>query len=405
MSGVLEGIKVLSMGLVVAAPAASAWLADWGAEVIKIEPLTGDTFRGVNSRGRTTMVFELNGVTVGWAFQLMNRNKKSLAVDLKTDSGREILYKLVKKADVFLSNYKSEALSNLKLDYASLSKINPGIIYAGITGYGTVGPDKNEPGYDVTAAWARSGVMYQLGEPGSIPSPQRPGQMDTVAAAHAVAGITAALLNRERTGKGQEVELSLFHSGVWTLSVDTQGALVGKTQPKITRSMVQNPLWNSYRTKDDRWIQLGMLQPDPYWPGFCRAIGKPELENDPRFNSILVRRENCKELINIIGEVFATKTMAGWEKLFKENNVIYGRVQNMVEVTIDPQAIANDFFVEMEHPAGKMKVVSSPVKFYQNPGRVRGPAPELGQHNEEILLALDYSWDDIARLKEQGAIL
>lgn len=405
MAGILDGIKVISMGLVVAAPAASAWLADWGADVIKVEPLTGDSFRGINTRGRSMMVFDLNGVTVGWAFQLMNRNKKSLAIDLKKESGRDIIYKLIKDADIFISNYKAEALSNLKLDYTSLCKINPGIIYAGISGYGTVGPDKDEPGYDVTAAWARSVVMYQLGEPGSIPSPQRPGQMDTVVAAHAVAGIMAALVHRERTGKGQEVELSLFHSGAWTLSVDTQGALVGSAQPKITRTMVQNPLWNSYRTEDGRWFQLGMLQPDPYWPGFCRAIGKTELENDPKFNSIPARRENCKELINIISDVLATKTIAEWEIIFKKNHVIFCRVQNMIEVTSDPQAEANDFFVEMEHSAGKMKVVSSPVKFRQDPGSVRTPAPELGQHNEEILLDLGYGWDDIARLKEQGVIL
>jgi crotonobetainyl-CoA:carnitine CoA-transferase CaiB-like acyl-CoA transferase len=400
MAGVLEGIRVVSMGQVVAIPAASSILGDWGAEVIKLEPLTGEMHRGLR---------RVQGVETGeinWVMQVLNRNKKGLAINLKAQPGLEIFYKLIKKSDVFMYNYEFSSLKKLKLDYDTLSQINPRLIHAVINGYGSEGPDKDERGYDFAAGWARSGMMYIIGEPGTPPAPQRPGMMDSVAGAHISGAICAALLQREKTGKGQRLELSLYHAAVWTLSMDIQTALSGREPVKHDRTKAQNPIWNSYHTKDDRWFWLAMLQPDPSWPDFCRAIEKPELENDPRFNNLEARRENCEELIRIIDEILATKTMKEWEKHFRANNVIYGRVQTPVEVAADPQALANDFFVETEHPgAGKIKLVASPVKFYQNPASIRTPAPEIGQHNEEILLELGYSWDDIAQLKEQGVIL
>jgi crotonobetainyl-CoA:carnitine CoA-transferase CaiB-like acyl-CoA transferase len=227
-----------------------------------------------------------------------------------------------------------------------------------------------------------------------------------VAAAHAVAGILAALLHREKTGKGQELEFSLYHTGVWTLASDIQSALMGLPIPKHDRTKASNPIWNTYRTKDDRWFWLAMLQSDIHWPDFCRAIERPELENDPRFNTMETREQNSEELIRILDEILAAKNIKDWEKRFRENNCIYGRVQTPLEVTSDPQAIANDFFAEIHHPiGGKMKLVTTPVNFYQNPASIRTPAPEIGQHTEEILLDLGYSWDDIAWLKEQGVIL
>lgn len=388
------------MGHVVAIPAAGATLADWGAEVIKVEPLTGEMYRGlVRSQAVDTP-------PVNWRIQLLNRNKRGLALDLKQKSGRDILYQLVQKADVFMSNYELSSLKKLKMDYATLSKINPRLIYGVLTGYGSVGPDKDERGFDYAAAWARSGIMHLMAEPEGIPIPQRGGMMDRVVASHAVAGILAALLHREKTGKGQELEFSLYHTGVWTLAEDIQAALAGFPLGRHDRTRAGNPLWNSYRAGDDRWFWLAMLQSDPSWPDFCRAIERPELENDPRFNSRETRSENCEELIRILDEVLASRNRQEWEKRFRENNCIYGRVETPVEVITDPQAVANGFFAEIHHPAvGEMKLVATPVKFRQNPASVRTPAPEVGQHTEEILLDLGYSWDDIARLKEQGVIL
>ena len=400
MAGVLEGIQVIDMGHVVAIPAAGATLADWGAEVIKVEPLTGEMYRGlVRSQAVDTP-------PVNWRIQLLNRNKRGLALDLKQKAGKDILYKLTQRSDVFMSNYELSALKKLKMDYTTLSKINPRLIYGVLTGYGTVGPDRNERGFDYAAAWARSGLMHLMAEPEGIPIPQRGGMMDRVVASHAVAGILAALLHRERTGEGQEVEFSLYHTGVWTLAEDIQSALRGFSLGRHDRTKAGNPLWNNYRAKDDRWFWLAMLQSDPSWPDFCRAIEKPELETDPRFNTRQVRAENCAELIGIIDEVFATKNRKQWERRLRKNNCIYGRVETPEEVINDPQAIANGFFATIDHPVeGENKLVATPVKFRQNPASVRTPAPEVGQHTEEILLELGYTWDDIAQLNEQGVIL
>ncbi|MFC1958321.1 CaiB/BaiF CoA transferase family protein [Chloroflexota bacterium] len=399
MTGILEGLKVVDMGLQIAIPAAGAMLADWGAEVIKVEPLSGEQLRGLRRIQRVDI-----GI-VNPMFHLHNRNKKGLAVDLKTELGRDILYKLIKISDVFMSNYEVSTLKKLKADYASLSQVNSRLIYCVLTGYGTVGPDKDDKGFDHSAGWARSGAQYMTGEPGT-PAPMQPGSMiDRVSGIQAVAGILAALLHKEKTGKGQELELSLYHTAVWAIARYIQTALFGLPLPTHDRTKAGNPLWNPYRAKDDRWFQLAM-QTDVYWPGFCRAIERPDLENDPRFNNLETRGQNGEELIRILDKVFASKNRVDWEKRFKENDCIYGRVETPLEVITDPQALANDFFSEVDHSAiGKMKLVNTPVKFRQNPASVKTPAPEVGQHTEEILLDLGYNWDDISQLKEQKIIL
>ena len=406
MAGILEGIRVVDMGHVVAVPAAGAMLADWGAEVIKVEPISGEMARGLGRLSRTRTVLEFERGEVNLGIELLNRNKKGLALDLKKDSGREIFYKLIEKADVFMSNYEITALQRLGLDYANLSRLNPKLVSCVLTGYGTVGPDKDERGFDYSASWARAGFQYLIGEPESAPPPQRGGMMDRVAGVHVVAGILAALVHKERTGKGQEIELSLYHTGVWTISSDIQAALMGRLLPKTDRTDAPSPLWNTYRSKDNRWFFLAMIQPDVHWPHFCQAIERPELENDPRFNIMENREQNCKELIRILDEIFSSKNMEEWGKRFKQNDCIYGPVQSPLEVTTDPQAIANGFFAEINHPAaGVMKIVTTPVHFQQNPASIRAPAPAIGQHTEEILLDLGYGLDDISRFKKQGVIL
>ncbi|MBN2238422.1 MAG: CoA transferase [Dehalococcoidales bacterium] len=400
MSGILEGIKVLSMGQIVAIPAASSTMADWGADVIKLEPLTGEMHRGLK-RAQGVETGEIN-----WVMQVLNRNKKSLALDLSQEAGSEIIYKLIRSCDIFMSNYKRSSMNKMKLDYKTLSNINPKLIYGFVSGYGAKGPDRDERGYDFTAGWARSGMMHLIGEPGTPPAPQRVGIIDSMAGSHLVSAICAALLQREKTGKGQEIEVSLYHTAVWSLAVDIQGALGGTEPVKHDRTKAQNPVWNSYETKDGRWFWLAMLQAGPAWPGFCRAIERPELENDPKFCGLEERKENCEELIQIIQDILATRTMADWEQRFKDNNCIYGRVQTPMEVINDPQALANDFFVDVEHPyAGNIKLITTPAQFSDNPATLRNTCPELGQHNEEILLELGYTWEDIAILKEQRVIL
>jgi len=400
MADMLEGIKVISMGVVIAGPAASVILADWGAEVIKVEPLTGEMFRGT-TRAQGVATGATNSL-----IQVFNRNTKGLAIDLAKEPGKEVFYKLVKDSDVFISNYEPGAIRKLKVDYASLSKVNPKLIHAVISGYGSEGPDRDERAFDFTAGWARSGLMHLITEPGCPPAAQRAGTIDTAAATHLVAGILAALLNREKTGEGQAIEVSLYHTGVWALASDIQGALFGREPIPNDRSKARNPVWNSYLTKDGRWMWLAMLQPNAYWPSFCKTVKMPELERDARFDSQETRATNCEELIHIIDDIIASKTREEWERIFRENNILYGRSQTPVEVTTDPQALANNFFAKVMHPeAGELRLVATPVRFHQKPAKIKTTAPEIGQHTEEILLDIGYNWEDIARLKEQGVIL
>jgi crotonobetainyl-CoA:carnitine CoA-transferase CaiB-like acyl-CoA transferase len=406
MAGILEGVKVVDMGHVVAAPAACAMMADWGADVIKVEPLAGELIRGLRRFQDVDVVIPFEGGEVFPAVELLNRSKRGIALDLQQESGKAIFYELIKASDVFLTNYELSAVKKLNLDYDTIRSHNPTIVYALLTGYGTVGPDKDERGFDYSAAWARSGMQHLIGEPGSPPPPQRGGMMDTVTSTQIVAGCMAALLHKEKTGEGQQLEFSLYHSAVWTLGLDIQMALMDAPLPKHDRTAAKNPLWNTYRTKDDRWIWLSMLQSDQQWPGFCRSIGKPELENDPRFADMEARDLNAKALILILDEAFAGHTLEEWIIRLKENDCIFARVQTPTEVTADPQAAANNFFSEIDHPVGiKMRMINTPVKFRQNPASIKAVAPQIGQHTEEILLDLGFDWEDIIRFKDQGVIL
>ncbi|MEE9203191.1 MAG: CoA transferase, partial [Dehalococcoidia bacterium] len=257
------------------------------------------------------------------------------------------------------------------------------------------------------AFWARGGLMSKIGEPDSPPPTQRPGLGDNVTSMLIAGAISAALLARERTGVGQALDLSLFNTAVWVLSMDIETVLAaGVEVPKAERRRARNPLWNTYKTRDGLWLQLVMLQSDRFWPPFCQAIGHPELEHDPRFSSSQHREENCTTLVSILEETMASRDCAHWEEVFTQHQLIFSRVQSVTDVTQDPQAVANRFFTEVAHPVcGQLKLVASPVKFSATPAEVRTPAPELGQHTEEVLLEVGgYTWEELARLKEEGAI-
>jgi crotonobetainyl-CoA:carnitine CoA-transferase CaiB-like acyl-CoA transferase len=406
MEGLLEGIKVVDMGHVVAVPAAGRTFSDWGAEVIKVEPLSGEYVRGSRRAYGVDLILEVNGGKVNFQFESLNAGKKAIALDLRQEAGREILHKLIQKCDVFMTNYETGTLKKLKADYLTLSQLNPKLVYATLSGYGSSGPDKDERGFDIAAGWARSGAMLaSVLEPGGIPPPARHGLVDMIAGMHMVAGILAALVHRDKTGKGQELELSLYHSAVWSTISDIQPALMGRPFQIVERTKSGNPLANIYETKDKKWLLLTMGQSGVYWAGFCRALERPELEKDPRFKDMVLREKNCEELIRIIDEVFATQDRDEWRRRFKDNNCICGLVQSTSEVVTDPQALANDFFVEIDNPvSGRLKIVNSPIKFHQNPSFPKGPAPQVGQQTEEILLELGYSWDDISILKDKTVI-
>ena len=405
MGGLLEGLRVVDMGHVVAVPCAGSMMADWGADVIKVEPLSGEMSRKTaRSHGKSREV-EIGGNIVNWVIELHNRGKKGLAVDLKQEAGREIVYKLVKKADIFMTNYFVKALERLKMDYATLSRINPGIIYGLVTGYGRSGPDKEERGFDITAAWARSGAQYLTSDPACAPPMQRGGMMDKTTAAYLVAGMLVALRKKDRTGRGQEVEISLYQTAVWSISLDIQSVLVDQPFPVRDRTRASSPLSNNYRTRDDRWVILVNPKFDETWPRFCRAIDRPELENEPRFSNQEAMEQNCEEAVRILDEIFASKDLAEWEKRLRENNVVYGKVQTPFEVVADPQAIENNFFSRVSYPGGgEMDMINVPVKFSKDPASIKSPAPRVGQNTEEILIELGYSRDDMARLRNEGVI-
>jgi crotonobetainyl-CoA:carnitine CoA-transferase CaiB-like acyl-CoA transferase len=403
MAGALEGIRIVELGHWVAVPSACAILADWGAEVIKIEnPGVGDALRGMKSIEGVLLNNHIMPV-----FEVLNRGKQGLAVNLRMKQGREIVYRLVEQCDVFASNFQPRVLDKLGMDYETLNQLNSRLIYATLTGYGEVGEDKEKPGYDYAAFWARGGLMSKLCAPASPPPSHRPGIGDNITSMCITSGILAALLARERSGKGQKVAFSLYQTAVWVMNQDLQVALTkGVEIPNIERRRAKNPLWNSYQTSDGRWIQLAMMQSERFWPAFCTAIGRPELQNDDKFNTDEKREKNSELLVSIIDEVFAAKPLHEWMDILDRHGLVNSMAQTVSEIADDPQAIQNDFFAKLDHPnAGEIRLVASPVKFSDTNAAVKGSAPQVGQHTEEILLENGYTWDDIIRLKDEGAII
>lgn len=348
-------------------------------------------------------------------FYLHNRSTKSIAIDLRQQAGKDIVYKLVRDYDVFMTNYQSGSLDKLKMDYDTLAKINPKLVYGIVSAYGTVGQDKDMPGYDFAAGWARSGIQYMITIPGIPPPSSRPGIIDRVSSLQIFGGITAALYHKEKTGKGQKVEFNLYHTGVWIVGADIMDALVGVPLHRIDPRNPENPLYETYRTKEDNWLQLTAgdryapaADPDGtvFWSAFCRALDRPDLVKDPRFATTVDRQKNRKELTPILNEIFATRTYEEWEKRLRENNLMFGPIQSPLDVIKDPQALANNFFAEIDQPeVGKMKLITTPTKFVEDPAVIRSPAPLLGEHTEEVLRSLKYSSEAISQLRKDKVVL
>lgn len=401
VTGALQGMKVLELGAQIAVPGACAILSDWGADVIKVEdPQGGDPGRGLKSIENIKIV-DINP----WNDQL-NRNKRSIGLNTKLERSKEVLYRLVRSSDVVVTNFRLSYLRKIQADYDSLRKINPKLVYCLLSGYGTAGQDKEKPGFDYTAFWARSGMMDRLTEPGGVPRAVRPGMGDSIAAIAIVGAITAALLARERTGEGQKLELNLYQLGVWTMGIDIEAALYfGQEINQTDRQSVANPLWNFYKTKDGKWMLLAMPYTDTFWLTFCKAIGKPDLAEDPKFDSHDKRLQQNTILIPLIDGVMAERTASEWDEIFKQEDLVYSKVATPLEVVHDPQAWENSFFTEAQNPAvGKLKLIQSPFQFSKTPASIKSCAPEVGQHTEEILIHLGYTWDDIGELKTERVI-
>jgi crotonobetainyl-CoA:carnitine CoA-transferase CaiB-like acyl-CoA transferase len=400
----LQGIQVIQTATVLAGPMAARLLADWGADVVRVErPASGDMSRQM-SRGM------VGGrpipAAIDYVSENINRAKKSITLDLSQPTGQQIMHRLLTSADVLVCNYRPRELERFRLTYGTLSRLNPRLIVANLSGYGRSGPEKDLPGYEGISYFSRSGVMHTLQVPG-MPPPQYPIGMGDFSAGMVLAyGIMLALFIRERTGVGQEVDASLFNSGVYALSNDIAGTLVsGQEREKVAREDVLNPLANYYETQDHRWVRVGIVQPDLYWSQFCRAIAREDLEQDPRFAAFEPRIEHHAALFAILVEAFKTRTYAEWKARLTAAGLPWGPVQNLPELIDDAQAKANDMFVPMEHPVhGTMSVVNNPVRLGRTPLAPLRAAAQLGQHTEEVLLAHGYTWDDIARFKDEGVI-
>jgi crotonobetainyl-CoA:carnitine CoA-transferase CaiB-like acyl-CoA transferase len=415
MALALEGIRVVEVTTMAAGPMAARLLADWGADVIHVEhPGTGDPWRTWLKKPDGSL-FD-NEVNYHY-WENHNRNKRSITIDIAHDKGREILYKLIERADVFLTNRRPYELKRFKLEYETLRQMNPKLIYGSVTGFGRNGPDSDAPGHDTVAFWARSGFVYLLQQHGA--PPPSPGYRtvaagDNVSGLALACGVLLALFVRDRTGLGQEIDVSLLHTGIFALvpvamalsTIDKSFVSTAEYEKFIRRERDEvSPLFVSYETKDGRWLQLSLAPPDPYWSGFCKALGKQDLEGDPRFSTLEARIQNQSALFQILEDVFRTKTLVEWRSRLNDTGMLWSPIQSPKEVVADPQARANDVFVRFDHPSfGRLEVVSNPIKLSKTPATIRMPAPEFGQHTEEVLLELGYTWEEIGQFKQEGIV-
>ena len=399
----LDGVRVIDWTIWQQGPVCSAMLGDLGADVIKVEErVGGDPGRGMGKLSGVDLTDRPN-----FYFEANNRNKRGLTVDLKKPEGREIIYRLVEKSDVFVQNFRKGVAGRLGIDYAALRRHNPKLIYATATGYGPEGPESGDPSFDQLGL-ARSGIMLAAGEPDMPPLAIAGGIADQMGAIMLAYGVLAALLARERFGVGQEVDASHLGSMMALQGLSVSARLMwGFAIPRMPRKFQSNPLWNHYQCQDGRWICLGMLQPDRYWADFCRVLGRPELATDERFDNLRSRAANAPAAIEILDAAFATKPLAEWLRVLRAGgDFIFCHVNAVDDLPADPQVQANQYVADFEHPRfGRTQVMGIPVRLRETPGSVRLPAPEFGEHTEDILTTLlGYTWDEIAALKEREVI-
>ena len=405
MATPLEGIRVLDWSQWQMGTVASAMLADLGAVVIHIEVRErGDPGRGMRAAGGAGLDLPAGRNAY---FEYVNHNKKGIAVNFKKKEGKEIVYRLVRNSDIFVHNFRQGVPERLGLGYDTLSQYNPKLIYAALSGYGPKGPEAQEPAFDYLGL-ARSGMMTLVGAPDAPPPGFSGGIADQMGAIMAAYGMLAALLARERFGIGQKIDVSHLGSMMALEGLAIAFRLfTGRDMPRKNRPKEANPLWNHYLCAEGKWIVLGMLQADRYWPAVCKGLGIEHLEKDPRFENMDKRRENSEELISIMDKVFITESSKEWMKRLKEaGDVVCTPVQTISDLLDDPQVWANEYLIEFDHSVlGSMKFMGLPIQFSKTPGAARPEAPEFGQHTEEVLIEVGgYSWEEIVALKEKEAI-
>jgi len=406
VSGPLEGIRVIEVASWMFIPSGGSILVDWGADVLKIEhPETGDPQRGLITSG----LLPGGAGAVNFMMEQPNRGKRSVGLDLTTDEGREVLLKLVATADVFLTNYLPHVRAKLKIDTEDIRAANPDIIIARGSGAGPKGPEAHKGGYDGAAFWARGGVGVSMPERegGWPPGQPTPAFGDVMGGLTTAGAIAAALLKRERTGEPSVVDVSLLATAMWQVSpMIIASKLFGFSKiPQGDRTKSPNPGVGTYRTGDDRFIALMLLQSDKHWDDFVARLGVPDMATDPKFSDSVSRSQNAQECIARLDEAFATKTLAEWKVVLDDFEGVWSPFQTLDELYDDPQVVANGYLPTMTAGNGQdVQLVASPAQFDEVAISVER-APEHGEHTELVLMEAGYDWDQIAAMKESGAIL
>src|SRR6266404_3027767 len=395
---IFSGLKVVDLASFIAGPSAAVILSDFGADVIKVEPPNGDMWRIGNKIPPQPQAKD------PYQWHLANRNKRGIALDLKSPSAQQILEKLVKWADVFIVNTPHRARKKLKLEYEDVVQWNPRLIYADVTGFGEKGPDAELPGFDITSYWARSGLLSMTRDAGAPPTWPVAGSGDNATAVSLYSAIATALYRRERTGKGSYVTTSLLASGIWSASVFIQAALTGATFYGLhDRAHPANAALNVYRSSDGTWFIL-VATPDKI-PAVLKAMGRENLLTDPRFSNPTKLAENRPQLTAILDEIFGSQPMAHWNAVFSSVHVTFGPVREPKEVINDPQLRANDIVVPLEGAGDKLtSTISSPIQVHDVSKVPAKRAPTIGEHNEEILKELQFDMKEIERLRTSGVI-
>ena len=396
---ILSGIKVVEMSTYVAGPTCARILGDWGADVIKVEGYRGDPVRMLGMNMLAPTDDEENP-----AFFVTNANKRIIALNQRKDEGKEIMQKLLMEADVFVTNFRKEALAAMGLDYDTLKEKNPRLVFAHILGYGEFGPDATRPGFDFTAYFARSGFMHAMADNDGPPTINAPGFGDNQLAMYLAGGISAALYKREKTGVGDYVNVSLYHVGIYAFAVPLAGEPYATMYP-YTRSHPLTPLVNTYKCSDGVWYYLGTPDYITYFSRAAHALGLGELADNEDYNSIMGMLMNVEEIVKMFEEKFIQKTSLEWRKIFDEADVPGEIVSNWQDVLHDEQAYANGFLEKMKYANGNEGVLATtPVRFgsmgkfdYRLPGGV-------GCNSVEILEGLGMSRNEIDKLKENGVI-
>lgn len=397
-NGILAGIRVVDCGTYIAGPAAAVVLSDFGADVIKIErPPYGDPYRYLS------LVPGMPVSPLFYCWILDGRNKRSVALNLIDNAAREALLAIVRTADVFITNYQGPLLEKFRLRYEDLKRHNARLIYAHLTGYGETGADSEQPGYDLTAYWARSGLMQAMHNADAEPAQSPAGFGDHPTAMAVFGGVMLGLYRRQITGQGMNLTTSLMANGAWSNACGIQAALVGaEFVPKWTRATTVNPIVNHYVTSDKERFLTCCLDPKQDWPSLCRALDHPELIDDPRFRTPELRRANGPELVAIIDAAVGAKTMAEWKEILRVNGVIWGPVPSTQQAARDPQMEANGVFAEIE-PG--LRTVANPLTIEGVEKVKPRMAPKVGEHTVEVLKSVGLSEEAVRDLFERGAAI